>query len=435
MKLKTAFLGGLLALFGASHASAQTDALVGGTTYKVYDVTGATAFRSGMNLALQTMLGGAGTTKVGYVGTVNSFNGADFTIFSGTFNGQPAIVRCSQSGSAEGIRDVAGDIAITYIAINEDVLASMVTVPSSTAGKLSNTTTIPATANLNSNPSAVLAASVVPKFAFSDVTQSITPNPTPALTGGTPVGVICFAFMANASSTGITNMTDQTLEQLYTKGKVQKSVFTGVPTDTQSVLAIGRNSLSGTRILVLAETKFGPFKPCRQFGGVTGTNAITAGEPSATVTSLTEIDSTLGQGFSSGSTLRSYMDATSTNVTVDGVAAQDVALVSYAGIPDVDNVALIAGGTANVNKTAKALTYNGVEYSYDNVRTGRYTLWSFERLYGPKTPTTAENLFRTSLASGINTTLPTTAPAVTGIRLTDLLVDRPGGDGEVVTVP
>jgi hypothetical protein len=435
MKLKSVMLGGLLALIGASTASAQTDITVGGTAYKVYNVTGATAFRSAMHLTLQSLLGGAGVTKIGYVGTVGSFNGADFVIYQGTLNSVNTIVRCSQSGSAEGVRDVSTNTAIDYIDVNADVLASLATTPF----KLSNTTTIPATANLNGNASATLKTTAIPRFSFSDVAQSVTPNPTPALTGGSAVGVISFAFMTNQGTTGITNMTDQIFAQLYTQGKVAKSAFTGSSADIQSVVAMGRNSLSGTRIAVLSETKYGAFTPVRQFGsnetGFTGTAILTGTSPNQAIDTLSEVADP--RGFTSGSGLRAYANATSASVTLDGVAGQNIAIVCYAGIADVDSVANHANlsTTASSSKKAQMLTYNGEIYSYDNVRNGKYTLWSEERLYGPQSPTTLETTFRTTLASNIVSNLPTAAPAIVGIKKSDMLVTRPGGDGEVVILP
>lgn len=437
MKLKTAILGGLFALFGASFASAQSTVSVGGTTYKVYNVTGATAFRSAMNLGLKSLLGGA-SAKVAFVGT-SSYNAADFTLFVGTLNSSPTIVRCSQSGSAEGVRDVATATAINYIDITEAVLNAASTSPSGARGNGwladPSSATIPANAAANATSSGVqsqpIRASVVPKFTFSDAAQSITPNPTPTLPASN-VGVISFAFLTNQGTTGITNMTDQLFNSLYSLGSIQKSGFTGNSADNQKVLAMGRNALSGTRIIALSETKYGPFTPVVQYGtnSDSATAATSGSAPSASVTILKNVGD---GGFTSGSGLRAYMNATSSSVTVDDVAAQNVALVAYMSIADADSVApIISSGSS---KTGIGLTYNGVAYTYDNVRNGAYSFWSYERLMGASDEGSDGAAFRTSLATAIDGQLSTSSTNNVGIKLSQMNVTRPGGDGEAVVVP
>ncbi|MBU6303430.1 MAG: hypothetical protein KGS60_17930 [Verrucomicrobia bacterium] len=438
MKLKTAILGGVLALFGASQASAQSTVTVGGTTYKVYDVTGATAFRSAMNLSLKAMLGGA-SAKVAFVGS-SSYNAADFALYVGSLSSTPTIVRTSQSGSAEGVRDVATATAINYISITQEVLDAASASPSGARGNGwladPSSATIPANAAATATYGPVqnqpIRTTVVPKYTFSDCAQSITPNPTPTLPGNN-VGVISFAFLTNKGhGLSITNMTDQTFESLYSLGKVQGSAFTGNAADTKLVYAMGRNSLSGTRIITLAETKYGPFSPVVQFGtNSDATTAATSG--SAPNISVTTLKSVGDGGFTSGSALRTYMNATSASVTIDDVASQDVALVAYMSIADADAVSTFIN--AGSNKDAVALNYNGVPYSYDNVRNGRYSFWSYERLFGPADEGADGAAFRAALTTAVDGQLSTSSTNNVGIKLGQMNVTRPGGDGAVVVVP
>jgi len=86
--------------------------------------------------------------------------------------------------------------------------------------------------------------------------------------------------------------------------------------------------------------------------------------------------------------------------------------------------------TGNPGVGAKALTYNGVAYSENNVKNGAYTLWGYQQFYGSVDITAAETTFFNAFVAGIQ---PNLDPLATGIRTTEMNVTRDGGDGGIIT--
>jgi len=406
MKLKISLLAGLAALGFASEASAQT----------VISITGATAFRSAAHTAIINVLGGAGTTEYGYVGA--SLSAANHAIFKGSIGGQPYVIRTSMSGSTAGIAAVIAGTNLTYLKstlVSPDVSTTGVQIASAIATATTNgkTETAPG------------------RFSFSDVDQAISNTPTPALPGAA-VGVVPFVFVANVGApAGMTNMTDQLHESQWSTGQLPLSMYTGNPADTKLVLNSGRNDGSGTRATILAETQYGPFRAVVQWGGPNTTANITGSEGTGAVSFLQLLNNS---GYSSNSFVRQNLARTSTNVTVGtdaagagGTAAQNIVIVSYLTLSDAAAITTITGG-AGVG--AKALTYNGVAYSENNVKKGAYTLWGYQQFYGAVDITAAETSFFNTFTAEIPNALN---PLTTGIKITEMGVTRSGGDGGPIT--
>jgi hypothetical protein len=82
-------------------------------------------------------------------------------------------------------------------------------------------------------------------------------------------------------------------------------------------------------------------------------------------------------------------------------------------------------GTSSGGEGARALTYNGVRYSEENVNNGSYTLWSYQQLYRTADSTPAEDTFFNALKGQIDGVL---TPAL-GLPTSGLQVERTGGDG------
>jgi hypothetical protein len=399
MKLKISLLAGLAALGFASSANAQT----------VINITGATAFRAAMNTSIRTLLdnGTPGTAKYAWVGAAgpSGFTGSNQIIVEGFIGAQPYIIRTSQSGSTQGIQNVA-----------------LQTTPPTPFLDIALTAADRTTSGTNISAAGKTVAGVIARFAFSDVSQDISNNPTPVLPG-TGVGVVPFIFVANVGApVGLTAMTDQLHEAQWSLGQLPLSMYTGNPLDTKLVLNTGRNNGSGTRATILAETQYGPFRTIVQWGGPSdATSNITGPEgPTGTVDTLVSLGN---NGFSSNSFVRKLLARTSTAVSVAGGPAQDIVLVSYLTLSDAAAITAPAIG-------AKALTYNGVSYSENNVKNGAYTLWGYQQFYGSADITAPETIFFNAFVAAIQ---PNLDPLATGIRTSEMNVTRNGGDGGIIT--
>ena len=267
---------------------------------------------------------------------------------------------------------------------------------------------------------AAVFENAVPRFAFSDVDKLLSTRPNAPLAGG-PVGVVPFMFVAGEGApAGMTNMTDQIHEVLWSTGQVNASFFTGAESST-TVLATGRNNGSGTRASILAETQYGPFRSLVQFNAtVQGTR--TDAYPTA---KLLAISSFNNNGHSSNSGVRDVLTRPRQDLTYEGTPF-DAVFCSYLTISD----AVAATGYNQVTgaisggEGAVPMTYNGVRYSEANVKSGAYTLWGYQQLYVGTAPTTAETTFDTQLRA----TVPANMGSA-GIPITQMGVTRTGGDG------
>lgn len=411
MKFKISLLAGLAALGFASSASAQSPTTI--------NITGATAFRAAAHNAILSILSDGGATQVKYcwVGSAGTsgFLNSNKIIAEGTIGGQPYIIRTNQNGSTQGIASVA-----TQTTPPSAYLSASLTALDRVVGG----------ANLASD-SGKTEAGVIGRFAFSDVDQAISNNPTPVLPGA-PVGVVPFVFIAGVGApAGLTNMTDQLHDAQWSTGQLPLSMYTGNPADTRLVLNTGRNNGSGTRATILAETQYGPFTGVVQWGGPNSAANVAGSEGTGTVNWLQNLGNS---GYNSNSWVRQVLSRTTANVTVGtdgsgngGVAGQNIVMVSYLTLSDAAAITTITGG-AGVG--ARALTYNGVPYSEANVKNGSYTLWGYQQFYASADITAAEQIFFDAFTAAIP---PTLDPLLTGIPIPDMNVTRNGGDGGPIT--
>lgn len=387
MKSKT-LMTGLLALAAASPAFA--DATI--------NITGSTAFRSAIhNSILATM------PDEQYAYSGSSLSGANFAIFKGTVPGISGVttVRTSWSGSAAGVRDVAQANTINFLRPD---------TPVSSAG----------TANADQNN----VEGAVARIAMSDVFQSSTIFTSPALQNAN-VAVVPFIMMANEGApAGLTNVTDQQFDAVFGTSSLPLSLFTGNQADANTrVYGTGRDNGSGTRITVLAETQFGIFRNVQQWRPTISGGAITELQYWPTTGAGADPNQPGNGGFSSGSFVRDALGATSTGVTIKDetgatvASGQNVVVISYPGTSDAAAAEALG---------AKRLTYNGVAYSEDAVRTGQYTLWGYQHLYNVTGLTPDESAFRNALLAQIPNNL-----GAAGIALSTMQVQR-SSDGGLV---
>ena len=354
-------------------------------------LTGSTAFRAGTHKAIVAMMGGEANCRfahgmiTGATTTANQagYENADYTIIRGTAASIPGIttVHCTWTGSATGIKDVAQNNTLGFLAASQ--------LPANTG-------------YANAAVTQATSETAIPDFAFSDVFQASTPTPAPALEDNL-LAIIPFSWVANEGTTGITNMTQQLARALYSNGSQPKKLFTGndLAADAeQLVLAVGRDNGSGTRITQLAETQYGVFNTVQQW------KLTSSGSPATvTVAQVWPLNDGVGAfatgngGYSSGSTIRTLIGLTSAAVQLKNAAGtnvgtpQAVSLVAFLGITD---------STTAVTNGAVRLSYEGVFYDGTNpklIYQGLYTGWGYLHVYTKSGLSTDQGQFRDNLAA------------------------------------
>lgn len=392
MKLKSTLVISAMALASAPFTQALT----------TVNITGATAFRDAAHAAILATLtdgptgtGGACKRARADLTLTGGTSSSNLRIYRGYMGGtEEYIIRATFSGSTQGILDLADQNAIpflkdgsfTYTNSGNGVIASPV--------------------------QATHCEDAAPTMSFSDVEKTLSARPTASLGGG-PVGVVPFMFvMGKGAPTGMTNMTDQLHEVLWSLGQADSRLINGVAGTT--VLATGRNNGSGTRATILSETGYGSFRNVIQFDANTSSGEIS--------------EFALNSGHTSNSGVSGVLGINRSILKFGG----DLVDAVFAGYLTVSDAVTLTGynevtGTSTAG-AAVPMTYNGVRYSVANVRNGSYTLWGYQQLYTKPTLTANETAFDTLLRA----TIPTTLSATTGIAINTMNCTRSNGDGGIV---
>jgi hypothetical protein len=209
-----------------------------------------------------------------------------------------------------------------------------------------------------------------------------------------------------STATPFTNINAMQAQALWGSGSASLALFTGASADANKVVyATGRDPDSGTRLTAFAETNVGVDSTVTQFKPTVASGVITAlaPYPEQTVNGITFTRGNSGEN--SGSTLSGYFG----NYSNPGI------IVGYVGSGDVSGA---------VSAGAVQLTYNGVAYSTDAIKQGRYTFWCYQHLMYLPTLGASKKTVADSLATKIRTT---TSP----ILLSDMKCSRTT-DGAVV---
>jgi len=426
MKSFLKIAAGVVALSFAQQASADT----------TFRVTGSTAFRGAVHDTIVALMGGdptnntatckMSTTAAAPTGTPTAadyravINGAGKVTFVGTLSGisGTSTVQCSWSGSATGLIAINASTSLTY--------ANASAANTATAGY-----DTAAFAAGSSDAGAAL-------FALSDVFQtSVTSTPVSGLTNSN-IAVVPFSFVANRGTTGLSNVTAQQYRALYATGSQPLSLFTGVSTDTKKVYATGRDGGSGTRITVMAESKYGIANNVIQYYGVTsgtatsGTGTVTSLQywPTSSIATFDANNAGNG-GYGSGGTIATLMGFLSGSVNILNAAggtdlsAQNCVILSYLGAGDA-NTAVNTNGAVRLGYEGS--TYTSDSTGADKVFYGAYTLWCYEHLNhkGALTSGTDDFKFNNLLKNNVTPNL-----GVNGLDITAMQVSRTG-DGGVV---
>jgi hypothetical protein len=298
---------------------------------------------------------------------------------------------------------------------------------------------------VSGNPS----QSVVPDFTMSTNFQSTSPYE--GLYQGQQyetlvdqlIGVTGLKFLGSKNFPG-DNVTSQSLEALYLSGAQPLAIFTGVTADqNKTVYAIGRNTDAGQRYIALAEPKVGGsnvsavnavvkhFRPtianaAAGVGGfVVGGNVTShALWPIETVSGVSS--QFLGNsGFPTGASLAPALTATidSSVYQAENPSATAGYYIGYLTPGDADSIAIPNG--------AVELKYNGVAYSADAVREGRYTAWVYSHLLYRSSLDAGKKAFADTLATQIKNV---DAVAGGGILIDTMKVQRFSEGGNVTPI-
>lgn len=399
-------------------AGAAGLSLVGTASAVDIFVAGSNGDRASTNTAIKNILSGSST----FAGTNADVTKSNFGVFSGTFSGTAVNIYVSYIGATGGVKAVAGNQTVKFVS-GTNAGKNLGNVPDPTVG---------------TNPN----QAVVPDFTMSTNFQSTSPYQ--GLYQGTnyatlidqKVAAIPMKFLGSKGYPG-DNITTQQSQLLFTTGILPLALFTGSSADqTKLVYATGRNTDAGQRYGQLTESNLSyrttvvHFKPVIS-GAASGVGGFVVG---GTVTShdLWPIETVSGvsseflgnSGASTGANLAPYLTATlSENAYTYGGSFEATGgyYISYLTVGDSDTIAIPNG--------AVELKFNGIPYSVQNVREGKYTFWLYEHVMYKSTFTGFKKTFADTLA----TRLRTVDGAVAGILLDSNFKVSRDKDGGLVT--
>jgi len=433
MKYIKSCAAALLALAAVQAASAATITV---------RLTGSSAYRSATITQINLLFNSTNLDRAQSNATLTSANYVTWRCQLAGNTTDTYIVQCAFTGSVEGIRDVSNQQNQRFIPVSIFADTTASETISSGAGVTVNSTT----GLLESTSPAYELA--VPQIAMADNVQAITTYRTNSLTENR-VGVVPFVFVrgnltashpGKAGFDSITNITSQQAKVLLTGG-LPLSMFTGA-TDSAAVktkiYAVGRNPLSGTRVVTFAETGFGTTSTATQVQPSYSGNNITS-------INYTDIDGVGAfgagdDGYISGGTLATDLGKTVTDLNGSGNNIDPglaFGLIGYVSANDAGNVIKSTdGGVANVlayNGQSLAVTKVGstVTWDFTAIKQGKYTLWSYEYLSYLPSLSGAQLTFATTLRDNLISNV--SEPA--GIKLADLTATgiQRAYEGAVVT--
>jgi hypothetical protein len=402
----------VLALLAADAAIAQT----------TIRITGSTAFRSATITSIKNLLAGNPIDSA-YTGSKEL--DANFSTYIGTFSGQPVVVQCAWTGSVEGVRDVSNSLPQPFIK------ASFVTATSNVSGTLETPT------------DTAIYEQAIPEISMADNTQAATIYTANTLTEF-PVGVIPFVWVkgrvgashpALAAYSSINNVTNQMARALLAGG-APISLLSGTAdlSDTR-VYAMGRNPLSGTRLVTFAECGYGSSADAIQYEPTLDVNdaSLIAGVNYM----ADDLDNGFlggNNGYKSGGTLATALSKTVSDVDGTGNAADGTpfALMGYVGVSDAAKL-LVAINGATSTETSYVMAYNGASlgvtynaatqvttWDFTAIKEGKYSLWSFAHLaYRPSL-----NGLPLTFATALKNNIKDNVPASSGVKIEHMKVTR-----------
>jgi hypothetical protein len=401
MKIKSLVTSTAFAVLLSSNSFAQT----------VIRIVASNGDRTATQTAISNLLS-SGWTFQGINGSATSANlsvatGANFGAWSGTYSGNPVIIKVSYSGALAGIAAVAGNTDQRFVVSNGTGSGS---VPNPLTG-----TTLGVDYEIGKAD-----------FGFSTNFQATSPfngvyeGVTYSQVVEENVGVSPLGFYASPGfPTAGANITTQLAQLLYTNGSVPLALFTGDFTNDSNkiVYAIGRNTDAGQRFGAYTEVGLGTTTAVRvwqptfstaqtttsgiTYGGVVGSHQLWPAE------TVSGIFSPLGSGgYNSGANLApaltttlgpdaykgKYFDEDTETFQFVYPNATAGYYIGYLTPGDANSRVLGSTGVVPVQNRGAALSFNGVALTNDNVRNGRYTAWLYNRILKPQSGLTGLKL-------------------------------------------
>ncbi len=362
-----------------------------------------------------------GNTQQG--GPTGPFLNSNFGTWNGTYQGQPVIIKTNYAGALAGIAAIAGNTEQRF-PISDGTGTGPITTAQSEPGiadfgfSTNFQTTSP----------------------FLGVYEGVTYNPiVEEIVGVSPLGFYASpGFPAEAA-----NLTTQLAQLLYTTGAVPLSLFTGNhDADANKIVyAIGRNTDAGQRFGAYTEVGLGTSTAARVWqpvitGERTTLNGIISGGTASShilwpPETVSGIFSPLGSGgYSSGALLADKLTLTlgsdaykgkyfDEDTETDQFLYPNATTGYYIGyLTPGDGNSRVLGTTGNVPEANRgvALKWNGVELTNDNVRSGRYTAWLYNRLIRRQAPDTILTGLKQTFAFALRDQIKTVdAPAGGGL--------------------
>lgn len=336
--------------------------------------------------------------------------GSNFGAWSGTFQGNPVIIKTSYAGALAGVAAVAS---------NPKLPQRFVVSVGTGTGNLPNP--------LNGTTLGVDYELGEADFGFSTNFQSTSPfNGTFAghnydTVVEEVVGVSPLGFYASPGFPG-DNITTQLAQQLYSGGSVSLALFTGTYTGgtdgngdlNKIVWAIGRNTDAGQRFGATAEIGLGTLGAAvthwqPTIAGATNSSGTIWGGTATShklwpAETFSDIVSPIGRGgYSSGALLADKLTVVLAPDAYKGRYLDEEGEVQYVYpnaiggyyvgyLTSADGNPRVLGihqtletdlSVIPVQWRGKKLKYNGVEFTNANVQSGKYTAWLYNRLLKP----------------------------------------------------
>ena len=395
MKIRNLLLTGILGILTAATAGAQT---------KIF-ISGAPAVRSYITKAIDDVLTSSTSGSITYafsgnstVNSANAFANSNALTFYGgnvTVNGtaEPVTVEVTYVGSSAGIQDVASTGTANFLPSGATPGSSPYADPT-TAGNAGD--------------------EEYPIFTASDEFQQSTPwYGTNTLTGSTVTyqalnddvaGIIPYRFVASPDAPArLTNITPQQAQVLWETGYIWLSSLTGSTSDsTEAIYALGRNTGSGLRTILLSETGIGVETLVKQYEPtVAGTAAPYVATTQVEYPAGVVNGESLPKGDNGYSSFGNLDPAISAYTITNGGNIVGAGSSNPAGATSAIYVTALADADAQtaINNGAHELSYNGFYLggapyvsgssqgllpagggASPNLANGQYTFWSYIQL-------------------------------------------------------
>jgi hypothetical protein len=215
----------------------------------------------------------------------------------------------------------------------------------------------------------------------------------------------------------LTNISAQNFQALVSKGHIDLSQITGKVADAGvDVVLVGRNSDSGTRLGVFAETGVGPVTT-----GAAQYYPLNAGGTDASTGS--------GSAIASWTPVASDQDGYDSGAFVKQSCLDTIAAGAHgpSGASTFIEVAYVSMG--DLPAASLQLTYNGVLASQANVIGGTYTLWTTEHFLYDTTAIAGADL---AVVNNIKGNVTATNSNANYVNQGGLLCSRTGVEGSTV---